>query len=368
MSKVFSSIQVNSKTLQNRLALAPMTTQQSLSNGHLSPEETAWLQRTAADGYGMVISCAASISPTAIAFHNQLSLADDSMIPALAKLSATMKAEGSINIIQLCHAGSRAIESLTGEQAHSAGSYTLPMIKDFVPPQALSVSQINHIIQDFVTASERAHRAGFDGVELHGANGYLFTQFFSTMTNLRDDEYGGGLANRARFAREVVKACRAKVPNDFIIGFRISFENMGLENGLDIDENIQIINWLAEDGIDYVHTSHLFYTATTQKYPDTMALSYLRQHITAKLPLVGVGGIVTVEDAEKAMELGADIVAIGRAAIANKNLPTYFKNRQALPYHTPYQEEQLKEAGISQHFIDYLKYAPPLASLHIVSK
>ena len=106
---------------------------------------------------------------------------------------------------------------------------------------------------------------------------------------------------------------------------------MGLENGLDIDENIQIINWLAEDGIDYVHTSHLFLYCSHKKYPDRVALSYLRQHITAKLPLVGVGGIVTVEDAEKAMELGADIVAIGRAAIANKNLPTYFKTDKHYP-------------------------------------
>jgi 2,4-dienoyl-CoA reductase-like NADH-dependent reductase (Old Yellow Enzyme family) len=188
------------------------------------------------------------------------------------------------------------------------------------------------------------------------------------MTNLRSDNYGGHLANRGRFAREVVQACRRKVPKDFIIGFRISFESMGLETGLDIDENIQIINWLVEDGIDYVHASHMIYTARSSKYPDKIALQYLRCKITSTLPLIGVGGIFSCVDAVKAMELGADIVAVGRAAVGNKQLPKYFREGKILPNHTPYSESLLKELGISENFIDYLKNAPPLASLKIIAK
>jgi 2,4-dienoyl-CoA reductase-like NADH-dependent reductase (Old Yellow Enzyme family) len=368
MSKIFSSLQLNSKVIKNRLAVAPMTTQQSNSDGTISIEETAWLERLAGDGFGLIISCASSISNTSIAFHNQLSTAKDNMIFGLAQLSERMKIHNSINIIQLCHGGSRAIESLTGIKPHSASSYAMPMIADFVPPETLSIKQIEEIISDFANACERVSKAGFDGVELHGANGYLFTQFISKMTNLRNDNYGGDLANRARFAREVVQACRKKVSKDFIIGFRISFESMGLETGLDIDENIQIINWLAEDGINYVHTSHMSYSAKTSKYPDKIALQYLRSKIKSTLPLIGVGGIVSREDAERAMEYGADMVAVGRAAIGNKQLPKFFKEGKNLNNHTPYSETLLKEIGISKNFIDYLKNAPPLASLKIIAQ
>lgn len=367
MSKVFSTQTLrNDIVLKNRLAVAPMTTQQSNPDGSLSKAEADWLYRLSEDDYGMVISCAASISDTATAFYNQLSLAHDHYIPELRTLAASMKTNGSINLIQLCHAGSRALESLTGEKPHSASSYTLP-IPGFVPPMELSLEQIRTIAKDFAKACERVEKAGFDGVEIHGANGYLFTQFISTMTNLRTDEYGGSPENRARFAREVVRACRARVSDHFIIGFRLSFENMGMETGLDVDENIQVVNWLAEDGIDYIHSSQMHYKATLVKYPEQTLIEYLRARITRTLPLIIPGSINAIEEAEEAMKLGADIVAIGRAAIGNKALPTDFKERKPLAHHTPFHEPTLREIGISDHFIDYIKNAPPLKSLHIVA-
>jgi 2,4-dienoyl-CoA reductase-like NADH-dependent reductase (Old Yellow Enzyme family) len=366
MRHVFSNIElVRGKISKNRLAVAPMTTQQSNDDGSLSKAEADWLMRLSEDGYGMVISCAASISDTATAFYRQLSLAHDKFIPDLAILANSMKQKGSLNLLQLCHAGSRAIEALTREKPHSASSYTLPAPK-FEPPLALTLTQIHQIVEDFANACSRAEKAGFDGVELHGANGYLFTQFISKMSNLRTDEYGGSLENRAKFSREVVKACRKKVSDNFIIGFRLSFEGMGMETGLDIDENIQIANWLAEDGINYIHSSQMNFAAKTPKYPNLTTIEYLRTHILPQLPLVIPGSITRIEDAEKALELGADIVAIGRAAIGNKNVPTYFKNRENLPAQTPFLESHLQEIGISASFIDYVKNAPPLRSLQIV--
>lgn len=315
-----------------------------------------------------MISCAASVSDTATTFYHQLSLAHDRFIPALKTVADMMKLHGSINLIQLCHGGSRTIERLTGEKPHSASSYQLPEIPGFVPPVTLSPAQISQITDDFAHACLRAERAGFDGVELHGANGYLFTQFISTMTNLRTDAYGGTPENRARFARETVRACRKKVSPGFIIGFRMSFEGAGMETGLDIDENIRIANWLAEDGINYIHASQMNYAAATAKYPEQPAITYLRSHIESRLPLVIPGSITSIEDAEKAMEAGADIVAIGRAAIGNKNVPDYFKNRKPLPFHTPFTEKHLQETGISKALIDYVKNAPPLRSLNIVEQ
>lgn len=367
MSEIFSAIALKAdKILKNRLVAAPMTTQQSHADGSISKAETDWLKRLSEDHYGMVISCAASISDTATAFFNQLSLAHDTCIPELRKLAGSMQKDGSINMIQLCHAGSRAIEELTGEKPHSASSYQLPMIPGFESPLELTQSQISQIIRDFADACVRAEKAGFDGVELHGANGYLFTQFISTMTNLRTDEYGGNLENRARFSREVVRVCRESVSDDFIIGFRLSFEGAGMETGLDLDENIRIANWLAEDGIDYIHASHMQFDAKTSKYPEIKTIEYLREQITPQLPLLIAGSITRAEDAQKALESGADMVAIGRAAIGNKNLPDYFRRGEELPFQTPFSESHLREIGISDHFIDYVKNAPPLRSLNII--
>ncbi|MDF7819251.1 NADH:flavin oxidoreductase [Runella sp. MFBS21] len=367
MNKVFSPFQINSKvTMPNRLAVAPMTTQQSNADGTLSSAESSWLKRLSNDGYGLVISCAVSISDTSIAFYNQLSIAHDSMILPLKELSDKMKQNRSVNLLQLCHGGSRTIEALTGEKSHSASSYSMPMISGFVSPKKLSKVQIKAIVYDFAAACARAEKAGFDGIELHGANGYLFTQFISTMTNQRSDDYGGNLENRAKFSREVVRACRAEVSEDFIIGFKMNFEGMGLETGLDIDENIQIANWLAEDGVNYIHSSQLNYESHSVKYPEKNLIEYIRSGLISSLPLAAAGNIKSLEDAQKAMDLGLDIVAIGRAAIANIDLPKYFEKNEALPFKTPFSEEQLIGIGISEGFLDYLKNAPPLKSLAII--
>lgn len=369
MEKLFTPLELNQKiTLKNRLAVAPMTTQQSNADGTISWQEIDWLERLSLDGYGLVISCAAAISKTSIAFHNQLNIGNEKGLDDLNRLAKKMNKNNSVNLIQLCHAGSRTIDSLTGIKPRSAGKYEMPMIPNFETPEELTLEQISDIIADFANACEKVEKAGFQGIELHGANGYLFTQFTSKMTNTRTDIYGGDLVNRARFSREVVKACRKKVSKDFIIGFRMSFENMGLETGLDIDENIQIVNWLVEDGINYVHTSQMDYKANSIKYPETNLIQYLRSKIKPTLPLIGVGSVLTYEDAEKAIEFGADIVAIGRAAIGNKDLPKKFQSKENVQNHTPYEEKSLKDLNVSQNLIDYLKFAPPLASLKIMSE
>jgi len=370
MNKLFSEIKLRnaSQTLTNALAVAPMTTSQSNPDGTVSEAEAAWLERLAADDYGMVITCASAISKQSIAFHNQLSVGDDSKLPGLTQLAQRLKGYKAKTIIQLCHGGSRAIPELTGSPAYSASSYFMPQIPGFVSPLALSITQIKDIINDFATACERVAKAGFDGIEFHGANGYLFTQFISTMTNLRDDEYGGNLVNRARFSREVVRACRSRVPADFILGFRISFESMGMETGLDMDENIQISNWLADDGIDYLHVSHLQYDSPSIKYPDQIALQYISTRIDKDLPLVCAGGITTVEDANKALEYGADIVAIGRAAIGNVNLPGYFAQNEELPFTMPYSENHLREIGIGEDFLNYFRLPFIKANLKIMKE
>jgi len=369
MKDLFSQLKLNSKNiLTNRLAVAPMTTSQSNPDGTVSEDEALWLERLASDDYGLIITCASAISKKSIAFYNQLSVENDNMLSGLTNLAQRLNKYKSKTIIQLCHGGSRAIPALTGTFAYSASSYTMPQISNFVVPKTLSIEQINEIIEDFANACERVAKAGFAGIEFHGANGYLFTQFISKMTNLRQDKYGGNLENRARFSREIVRACRNKVPKDFIIGFRITMENAWLETGLDIDENIQIINWLKEDGIDYIHISHMKFDAPSVKYPDKIALQYVCQNVNIELPVICAGGITNIETANQALEYGASIVAIGRAAIGNANLPKYFSKGELLPFATPYLVDNLNKLAISNKFIQYITAPGPLSSLNVIKQ
>jgi 2,4-dienoyl-CoA reductase-like NADH-dependent reductase (Old Yellow Enzyme family) len=290
MTSLWSPLPLGGVTLSNRLVVAPMTTSQSQEDGTISDAELAWLERLGRDGYGMVITCAATISRSAIAFHRQLSVADDGRLPGLTTLASRLRALGTAPVLQLCHGGSRAIPELTGEEARSASAFSLP-IPGFVPPRALTEAQIGQIVDDFAAAAERAARAGFAGVEFHGANGYLFTQFLSTATHQRQDGWGGALANRARLAREVVRAARARVPAGFVLGFRLSFEGGPMDTGLDLDENIQVMRWLTEDGVDDGHLSSLDLFAPSAKRPTRTVLEEVRAGVDPGVVLMAAGGV-----------------------------------------------------------------------------
>jgi 2,4-dienoyl-CoA reductase-like NADH-dependent reductase (Old Yellow Enzyme family) len=312
----------------------------------------------------MVITCAAAIGRTSIAFPQQLSFGDDALVPGLAALAQRVSRPGMALVAQLCHGGSRAIPALTGQPAASASRFELPL-PGFVPPVELTVRQIEAIIDDFASAAVRAARAGFQGVEFHGANGSLFTQFASTVTNTRRDGWGGPLAHRARFAREVVRATRARVPRPFIVGMRWTFESP-FDAGLDLDEGVEVMNWLAEDGIDYGHVSQLDLGAPGARSPTEPALSRIRRGVTNALPLMAAGGVVSSADLDRAVALGAEFVAIGRSAIGNAQVPRKLAKGEAL-VRTPYRREALSPLlAVSDDFLRYLTTAPPLASLHIV--
>ncbi len=170
MSPFFSPRRLGGLELRNGLAVAPMTTTQSHSDGSASEAEVRWLERLAGDGYGLVITCAAAISRTSIAFPRQLSFGDDAFLPGLGALARRATRPGMALVAQLCHGGSRALPELTGQPAHSASRFELTL-PGFVPPLELSAAQLQTIIEDFASAAGRAARAGFQGVELHGANG-----------------------------------------------------------------------------------------------------------------------------------------------------------------------------------------------------
>lgn len=365
MTTPFDSLAIGTHRVKNRLVVAPMTTSQSHADGSPSEDEARWLERLAEDGYGVVITCAAAVSKTSIAFRNQLSFGEETFLPALSDLAARIRRPGQLAIAQLCHGGSRAIPELADQPAHSASRYELD-VPGFVPPLELSPKQIEGVVAGFAEAASRAARAGFDGIEIHGANGYLQTQFTSTMTNLRRDAWGGSLANRARFPRECVRAIRASVPASFVVGYRMSFEAFGPDTGLDVDENVQILEWLAEDGISWGHVSHFDYGAASLKYPERPLLSLIRERVDSALPIMIAGGVKSRADADRALALGADLVSFARAAIGNHRLPAKLEAGEALAW-TPFDRARLAELAVSAAFMRYMTDSFPVNTMKIVA-
>jgi 2,4-dienoyl-CoA reductase-like NADH-dependent reductase (Old Yellow Enzyme family) len=366
MSQLFSALTLGTATLNNRLAVAPMTASQSNPDGSISEADLAWTGRVADDGYGAIITAAAAVSRESIAFHNQPSFADRSFLPGLSALAERINRGGAVSIAQLCHGGSRAIPELTGTSAGSASAYELPGVPGFVRPREFTTGEIDQIVDDFATAAALAAEAGFGGIEFHGANGYLFTQFLSTMTNLRSDGYGGSLESRARISREAVKATRERVPSGFVLGFRMTFEGSAMDTGLDIDESIQVMRWLAADGIDYGHISAFDAAGLSQKYPDQAALTRIREGVGPDLALMVAGGITSRTSAQTALDLGADLVAIGRAAIGNADLPDRFARDEPLAP-TPYSPAVLSALAVGSEFQQYLTRWP-VASMNVIAQ
>ncbi len=339
---------------KNPIAVAPLTNQQSHPDGHLSDEERRWLVRRAQGGFGLVWTCAAHVSKDGQGFPGQLGFFSDELLPGLTRFATELRAPGALAIAQLHHAGIRAPASLVGTPV-GPSSVQEDESKPVTPaPREATPEDIARISEDFLQAALRARRAGFDGVELHGAHGYWLGQLLSTYTNRRQDEYGGSLENRARVLLELVRRIRAQAP-ELLLGVRLSPENFGNIRGLDLDESLQVARWLADAGVDFVHLSLWRVDNPTSKRPSEHPIPLFRQAIGPKVRLVCAGAIWSKEDAERTLERGADIVALGRAAIVNPDWPEEVAAKGREPLRLPVSKEHLLSTDVSPTFLGYLQ-------------
>lgn len=344
------------KTMPNRIALAPLTNLQSNTDGTLSDDEFKWLQRRAKEGFGLISTCAAYVAEDGKGWDGELGIAHDSHLPGLTRLAEGIHKYNSLALVQIFHGGARSPQECTGTQPWSASAHTMPHPKKPVEVRAATSDDINRAIADFVSAAERAEQAGFDGVELHGAHGYLLHQFLSTATNMRSDEWGGSLENRSRLLRIILQKIKAVTSKNFLLGVRLSPEDKYTFKGIDFDESLQVAQWLAADGAAFIHLSPWDAFKKPDKYAegDKALITYFREALP-HTPLMVAGNIWSRTDAEKALELGADIVAIGKAAIAHANWPTLVKDFTVQPAPQPYSVQHLKEQDLSPVFINYMK-------------
>lgn len=333
---VFDKVQLScGQIFDNRLVMAPMTTQCSYHDGSVTDELVQYYSRRAG-GPAAVIVESTFIDNYGRAFEGALGADTDDKIPGLKKLAEGIKSKGSKAIIQLYHAGRMGTPELNKGRQPISASNIAALRDNAAEPRTLEVEEIEEMIQLFADAARRAIEAGFDGVELHGANTYLLQQFYSPHSNRRDDEWGGSRENRLRFPRRVTEKVRETAVElgkpDFIIGYRFSPEELE-EPGINFDDTMYLLNHLADYTIDYFHFSINNWQRTSiidtedkqlllEKYLDN-AGDKLK-----KIPVMGAGGIKSAEDAEAAIGSGFDLMSVGKAHLINPDFVHHLKNNE----------------------------------------
>ena len=316
----------NGIELKNRLIMAPMTNFSSHQDGTVTEEEVNYYARRS-NGVSMVITACAYVTPNGKGFHGEFGADKDEMIPSLEKLATRIKEQGAKAVLQIFHGGRMCPPELVpnGElvsasdiPAENGGVSTEEPDKK---PRALTEAEVEDTIQAFGEATRRAIEAGFDGVEIHGANGYLIQQFFSPHSNRREDRFGGSLEKRMTFPLEVVdtvkKVVQEHAKEPFIVGYRFSPEEPETP-GITMDETLALVDALSNKGLDYLHVSLFDFFSTPRRGVEDLTktrISYLQETINDRVPLIGVGSIYTAEDARKAFETGVPLLALGRELI-----------------------------------------------------
>jgi putative polyketide hydroxylase len=347
----------NGVRMKNHFVLAPMTNQQSHDGGTLSDAELAWLRMRAEGGFGMIVTAASQVHKNARGFPGQLGSYSDAHVPGLARLAEIGQKARALTVLQLFHGGLRSPSAINDGRRPTAPSEVTLDFPGFEVPRALSAIEIEDLIADFAAAARRAHEAGLSGVEIHGANGYLFVQFLSKAINKRDDVWGGSLENRARFLLSTVAAIREQVSDSFLVGVRTLAEDASPQRGFDIDEVVQVVKWLNRLGIDYLHVASRSVSSNSWKYPASPQtnIKRIRAVLEPHIALVASGGVARLADAEFAMREGADLVAVGKAAIGQPAWPQLALAPDFSPPEYPMTRAQLAPLGVSPPFVEYLK-------------
>lgn len=328
--KLFSPININGVELHNRIGLAPMTRTSAEANGVPSQAMLSYYTRYAKGGFSLLISEGTYPDEAySQGYLNQPGIATTDQISGWRIITNAVHGEGAKMFCQIMHAGalSQGNIYLTETKAPSAitpkgeqlGFYGGEGV--YSTPAEMSKKEIDQVKQGFANAAENARKAGFDGIEIHGANGYLLDQFLTDYTNKREDEYGGSTENRLRLLVEVCKAVREKVGKDYPVGIRISQAKVNdythKWKGGEKDAEI-IFSQLGTCGLDFIHITEFQVDAPAfgEQGP---SLALLAKNWT-NLPVIANGSISTPGQAEKLItENGIDVVTIGKTALANKN-------------------------------------------------
>lgn len=329
--------------------LAPLTNQQSNSDGTASDDDMRFLSMRAQGGFGAVMTCGAHVQTSGQGFEKQLGICDDAHIAGLSKLAEAIKDEGSVAIVQLFHGGMRSLPGSNGEPP------VCPSDNAEFNARALNTAEVAQLRDDFIAAAVRAETAGFDGVELHGAHGYVICQFLSEEINQRTDQYGGSYENRTRLLREIVDGIRTACGSNFNLGLRLSAERFGT----DLLEMKQLVAECAASGqIDFLDMSlwNCFGRPIDPNLQSKTLIEHFMEIDSGDMAMGASGTLRNGEDCLNALKAGADFVLIGRAAIVQHDFPTKLEENPAFAEASmPVNAAHLSKEGVGEPFLEYLK-------------
>ncbi|MEO8926206.1 MAG: NADH:flavin oxidoreductase [Caulobacteraceae bacterium] len=333
---------------RNRFMLAPLTNSQSHADGRLSDDEFRWLTLRAEGGFGLVMTCAAHMQRQGQGFPGQLGVFSDDHLPGLARLAEAIGVGGAASSLQLHHAGIRSPAALIGGQPVG------PSDDAETGARALTGAEVEEIVEDFAAAALRAQSAGFDGVEIHGAHGYILSAFLSAETNRRDDAWGGSPAKRARIVKSIVAAIRGRCRADFQLGLRLSPERFGLVMGEIRDLAAEV---LASGDLDFLDMSlwDAFKAPIDAAFASRPLIDWFADLPRGATRLGVAGKIMSPESARQALAHGADFVILGRAAILHHDYPQRLAaDPDFRPIALPVSRAYLAAEGLGPAFIDYM--------------
>jgi 2,4-dienoyl-CoA reductase-like NADH-dependent reductase (Old Yellow Enzyme family) len=349
MKDLFQPLTFNcGTTLKNRFMLAPLTNTQSHVDGKLSDDEYRWLTMRAQGGFGLTMTCAAHVQAVGQGFPGQLGVFSDDHLEGLTKLANGIKAENSLAVVQLHHAGMRSPADLIGQAP------VCPSDHADTSAVGLSSEGVQQLIEDFICGAERAEKAGFDGVEVHGAHGYILAQFLSGTINQRQDQFGGCIENRMRPITEIINGIRTRCRPDFLLGLRLSPErfDVHLPDIIEVAKNV-----LSAGKIDFLDMSlwDSFKEPEDQAFKGRTLLSYFTELERGTIALGIAGKLRNPEEVNQAMAADIDFVMLGRAAILHHDFPRRMKEDvNFTPIRNPVTADHLRKEGLGEAFITYM--------------
>ncbi len=325
---LFTPIQIGNYKVKNRILATAHLTHMASTDGFPTERQIAYHEERAKGGLGMMVTESMAVAPNSAQSQYVVHLFDDKVIPMLSELTARVKAHGTVIVAQLHHMG-REMTSVDTRRAIVAPSPIPDPIKKEVPHE-LTTGEVKEMIRMYAEAAERCVKAGFDGLEVHLAHGYLIHEFLSPLYNQRQDEYGGSFANRLRFAQEAIRAVKAVAPGK-IVGIRITGDDM-VDGGLSQDDYQKICVELEKEGLDYIGLSighNLNYPPVfpNMDFPLGFA-AYLASGVKrlVKIPVYTSHRINDPQLAENILAEGhADLVGMTRATLADPEMPNKAK-------------------------------------------
>jgi 2,4-dienoyl-CoA reductase-like NADH-dependent reductase (Old Yellow Enzyme family) len=309
----------NGVRLKNRIVMAPMTNFSSNSDGTVSDAEVNYYARRS-KGVSMVITACTYVTPNGKGFPGEFAGDRDEMIPSLNRLASAIKKEGAKALLQIFHGGRECPPNLVPNGETVSASAVASERAGSVTPRELSEEEIEDIIHAFGETTRRAITANYDGIEIHGANGYLIQQFFSPHSNRREDKWGGTLEKRLTFplaiVDEVKKVVKEHAKAPFIIGYRFSPEEPETP-GITMADTLRLMDALADRGLNYLHVSQTDYKAVPRRGIEDKRtrLEIIQERVGDRIPIIGVGSIYQAEDALDAIKTGVALLALGRELI-----------------------------------------------------